>query len=87
MTDMFTELRVGIREQLQSTGSARAVLAEVAVPAAEWRSLARAAARELGRGVQTLDEGDAVSAHLRDWPANADEEQILQARMRHAIKG
>lgn len=87
MTDMFTELRAGIREQLQSTGSARAVLADVAVSAAEWRSLARAAARELGRGVQTLNEGDAVSAHLRDWPANAEEEQTLHARMRRAMQG
>lgn len=87
MANIFTELRAGIREQLQSTGSARAVLADVAVSASEWRSLARAAARELGRGAQTIDEGDAVSAHLRDWPANAEEEQILQARMRRAMQG
>lgn len=87
MTDMFTEPRAGIREQLQSTGSARAVIADVAVSAAEWRSLARAAARELGRGVQTLNEGDAVSAHLRDWPANAEEARTLHARMRRAMQG
>ncbi|MBF4570874.1 hypothetical protein ITJ57_19065 [Plantibacter sp. VKM Ac-2880] len=87
MADIFTELRAGIREQLQHTGSARAVLADVAVSAPEWRSPARAAARELGRSVQTLNEGDVVSAHLRDWPANAKEEQILQARMRRAVQG
>jgi len=35
MADIVTELRAGIREQVQSTGSARAVLADVAVSAAE----------------------------------------------------
>jgi hypothetical protein len=35
MADIFIALRAGIREQLQSTGSARAVLSDVAVSAAE----------------------------------------------------
>jgi hypothetical protein len=46
-----------IREQLLERGSAHAVIAELPVTVNEWRRLARAIGRELGRPVQTTAIG------------------------------
>jgi len=62
------------------------VIAEIPVPVEEWRRLARAAARALGRPVQTvIVQNVEVAAVLRDWPATPDEQATHWAAMRRAI--
>lgn len=74
-----------IRASLQETGQARCELVELRVEADEWRALARQAARELGRSVETLKTADQVVARLRDWPQNDEERSITLDRMRRTI--
>lgn len=75
-----------IRESLESRGSASAVIADLPISVDEWRRLARAAARSLGRPVETIVVSDTeVAAALRDWPANPNEEAIHRAALRKAI--
>lgn len=75
-----------IRASLKETGQARCDLMELRVEADEWRALARKAARELGRTVQTIEADGQVVAILRDWPKNDEERAITIAEMRRAIK-
>lgn len=56
------------------------------VEAAEWRSNARAAARLLGRKVETARSGRVTIAALRDWPANELEQQVADARTRNVME-
>jgi hypothetical protein len=53
--------------------------------AGEWRRAARAAARQLGRPVETVQHRYLVFASLRDWPANDLERQIEDAEMDNAL--
>lgn len=72
-----------ISEQLRLRGSARSSPGE---PAGPWRSAARAAARSLGRPVETIEHGGIAHAALRDWPANELEEQIQRKALRRAVE-
>lgn len=75
-----------IRKQLAERGSARARIETLPVTVTEWRRIARAAARELGRPVQTLIvAGVDVTAILRDWPADDAERARHDAALRAAI--
>lgn len=75
-----------IREAFQSRGSASAVIADLPVSVEEWRRLARAAARTLGRPVETIVVHNIeVAAALRDWPSTPDEEVRHRAALRRAI--
>ena len=67
-----------IMKQLRTTGGAQADV-DTDDEADQWRKDARAAARRLGRPVQTIQAGHIVAASLRDWPANELEEQKSQA--------
>jgi hypothetical protein len=51
----------------------------------EWRKAARAAARRLGRPVETLQHRHIVVAALKDWPANELEQQVQDAALRNAV--
>lgn len=51
----------------------------------EWRKAARAAARSLGRPVETIQHRHIVAASLKDWPANALEEEIQRAELRNVM--
>lgn len=73
-----------IVRELRTRGSAQVKLEDDA-EAAEWRRDARAAARRLGRPVETLRYGSIVVAALKDWPANELERQVHNARMRSAL--
>lgn len=70
-----------IAHEMRRTGSAQRTI-EDDVEAAEWRKLARAAARGLGRPVETMRAGRVVVAALKDWPANELERELLHAQMR-----
>lgn len=78
-------LAIAIRETLTAHGSVAQDLASLTVPVDEWRKIARAAGRELGRPVQTLIAGDAVHAVLRDWPRDEREQNIHKQAMRAAM--
>ncbi len=56
----------------------------VSVP--EWRKQARAAARDLGRPVQTVAGPGVVWAQLRDWPRDESERARQDAAMRAAME-
>jgi fermentation-respiration switch protein FrsA (DUF1100 family) len=73
-----------IRVELEATGQARA---PEGADLAEWRRLARRAARSLDRPVQTIltEDGTAAVAGLRDWPASPEEEAIHRAAMRRVV--
>jgi 16S rRNA U1498 N3-methylase RsmE len=75
-----------IRQALTDTGQARCDLVQLRVDVDEWRKLARQAARDLGRTVQTIIDNDQVVAVLRDWPQNDAERAVTLARMRHTIE-
>lgn len=73
-----------IQKDLRMTGSAQAHV-DTDDEADQWRSAARAAARRLGRPVQTFQERHVVIAALRDWPANELERGVTDAKMRAAV--
>ncbi|WP_157000648.1 hypothetical protein [Leucobacter komagatae] len=75
-----------IRDSLKETGQARCDLVELRVDVDEWRALARKAARELGRSVQTIETQDQVAAVLRDWPRTDEERAVTLARMRKTMR-
>jgi|AntAceMinimDraft_12_1070368.scaffolds.fasta_scaffold29365_2 hypothetical protein len=77
-------LAIAIRDALIAHGSVAQDLATLSVPADEWRNIARAAVRELGRPVQTLIVGNSVHAALRDWPRDGNEQNIHNQAMRPA---
>lgn len=72
---------------LAADGSVRAEVAELPEGADSWRRTARAAGRQLGRPVQTLEANGMVHAALRDWPASPEEARRLQEQMRQAMQG
>ena len=75
-----------IRDSLKETGQARCDFVELRVDVDEWRALARKAARELGRSVQTIEADDQVAAVLRDWPRTDEERAVTVERMRRTMK-
>lgn len=75
-------LAVIIRDALETDGSVSQSLRSLTVPVEQWRRLARAVGRDLGRPVQTVVSPDAVHAALRDWPANEREQRIHEQAMR-----
>jgi hypothetical protein len=80
-------LRAALKQLLSSTGSVEQRIEDSQFSPSVWRSVARAAARELGRPVQTLEMHGILHASLRDWPANTDEEAIHEAALRRAMNG
>lgn len=73
-----------IKKDLARKGGAQSnILDEVS--AEQWRRDARAAARALGRPVQTIRHDGVVAAVLRDWPSNELETEIHRAAMRRAV--
>jgi hypothetical protein len=75
-----------LKGALAADGHVDAAIVDLTVSIELWRKTARAAARALGRPVQTLETERYVHALLRDWPANAEEEAKFQARMRAAME-
>lgn len=73
-----------IAKELRLNGSAQRTIEDDA-EAAEWRKTARAAARTLGRKVETMRTGRVTVAALRDWPANELEEEVHQAKLRNIM--
>lgn len=71
------------RELRKSGGAQRSI--EDDAEATEWRKLAHAAARKLGRPVETVRAGRVVVAALRDWPANELERELDNVRMRNVM--
>lgn len=69
-----------IKSQLRTRGHIQSTVA-TDQEADEWRKAARAAARQLGRPVETVQHRYIVVASLRDWPANELEQQIQEAEM------
>lgn len=75
-----------LRASLEQRGSVTASVEQLPIPVDEWRRLARAAARSLGRPVRTMLVGGVdVTAVLADWPATSDEHERHRAAMRAAI--
>ena len=74
-----------IRGALEADGSVSQSLKSLTVSVEEWRRIARAVARELGRPLQTVVSPDAVHAALRDWPADESERRIHEQAMRDAV--
>ncbi|PPG66032.1 hypothetical protein C5C31_11690 [Rathayibacter rathayi] len=76
-----------IRLQLQQSGSAHARIDQLPVVVTEWRRIAHAVARELGRPVETTARGGVmVHAILTDWPATDKERRTSEDRMRDAVE-
>ncbi|NQX29858.1 hypothetical protein HQQ81_21125 [Microbacteriaceae bacterium VKM Ac-2854] len=74
------------RLQLQQSGSAHAQIDQLPVTLNEWRRIARAVARELGRPMETTARGGViVHAVLTDWPATDEERRIMAKQMRDAV--
>lgn len=73
-----------IEDQLRRRGSVQAQVA-TDEEADQWRKAARAAARSLGRPVETLQHRHLVVAALKDWPANELEKHIQDAELRKAV--
>lgn len=79
-------LQEKITADLRARGHSNANIDDLPVTVEMWRRIARAAARSLGRPVQTLLVGEsAVTAVLRDWPATPEERAIHEASMRRAM--
>lgn len=74
-----------VTDALRRSGSIQVSLAELTVSPDEWRRIARAAARFLGRPVQTLLARDQLVAVLTDWPATPVERRDHDRRLRAAI--
>ena len=69
-------------EQLSAEGQLRG---EGLRDVAAGRRQARAAARTLGRPVQTLAHGDTAWAVLKDWPRDAEEQRIRDEKVRQTM--
>lgn len=84
--DVELDLVGALRGVLAESGHAGAVLDESTLSAATWRAAARAAARALGRPVQTAatSDGRRVSAALADWPSTPAEEERQLGILREA---
>lgn len=78
-------LKAEICLALAERGYATAQVDGLGVTVDVWRKVARAAARELGRPVQTLEGRGAVHAVLRDWPSNSEEQDRHNRAMRAAV--
>jgi hypothetical protein len=76
------ELAEEIRRQFWRAGVARTSLTRRAFSAGQWRAVARLVGRDLGRPVQTVQNGHQVRARLKDWPANERETQVYEERVR-----
>ncbi|MFF2486266.1 hypothetical protein ACFVSU_07705 [Microbacterium sp. NPDC058062] len=51
-----------------------------------WRASARAAARALGRPIETTRAGAIVLAQLKDWPANELEQELDTVQLSNAMR-
>ena len=78
-------LAIRIREAFEADGSVAQSLESLTVPVEEWRQIARAVGRDLGRPVQTVVSPDAVHAVLRDWPTDERERRIQAQNMRDVV--
>ena len=74
-----------VTEALRRNGSIQVDVADITMNPREWRRIARAAARSLGRQVQTFSARDQVVAVLKDWPATPEEERDQAQRLRAAV--
>ncbi len=75
-----------IRDALATTGSAYQEMETLTVTVAEWRQIARTAARQLQRPVRTFVSTDGVHAVLTDWPRDDDEQAQHDNAMRRAVE-
>jgi phage tail sheath gpL-like len=81
-TQVIEELRVG----LAAAGSVNVAQDGLPVPADVWRKVARRAARDLGRPIQTLTHDRWVHAILADWPRDEREAAIHLEALRRAVE-
>lgn len=77
--------RATIKASLESHGSAQSDRPDLGVSVEEWRRLAREAAKEIGRPVQTVGAEHLAWAVLRDWPADERESAIQETDLRAAV--
>lgn len=80
-TDAIAE---AIRAGFVSSGQATIEVHSIRVSLGEWRKIARAVARQMGRPVETVASENRAWAVLRDWPADPREEAIQEAALRRA---
>jgi hypothetical protein len=82
--EKMNELLVAeIAAELRRHGSVRSNQGE---PTADWRAAARAAARELGRPIETVEHQGIAHAVLRDWPANELEREVQRKALHRAVR-
>lgn len=74
-----------IRRDLKRQGYSQTRTHDDAV-AHQWRTSARAAARALGRPVETARAGAVVLAQLKDWPANELEQELDTVQLDSAMR-
>lgn len=79
------QIKDTIRAEFKARGTARVDVQYIRVSLEEWRKLARAVAREIGRPVQTVATEGRAWAVLRDWPADDRETHIHEKAMREAM--
>lgn len=77
-------LAANIRAAFYGKGSISVDLAELPIPAAAWRALARQVARQLARPIETVAGNGMAHAALKDWPADDRERRVHAIRMRMA---
>lgn len=71
-----------LRNGLIEDGFVTVPVAELTVSVQDWRRIARAVARDLGRPVRTMLVGSDVTAVLSDYPRDDVERARLAHRMR-----
>jgi len=78
-------LRDQIAAMLLATGSATVAASDIHISLSEWRRIARAAARQIRRPVETIATDSRAWASLRDWPSTPEEEAKLKTALKDAM--
>ena len=84
MSDIDT-VRDEIAAEFAKTGNATVALVDLNMTLHDWRKVARSAARQLGRPVETVANETRAWASLRNWPANKEEQDKHDVAMRAAM--
>lgn len=79
------QIKDTLRAAFQARGEAHVHVTDIRVSLDEWRKLARAVAREIGRPVETVATEGRAWAVLRDWPADDRETRIHEKAMRDVM--
>jgi len=79
-------MRDRIAADLLNAGSVMVHVGDLSITASEWRAIARAAARKIGRPIETVANETRAWAVLRDWPADDRERAKLDAAITNAVR-